>query len=173
MNTATTKRPPKAARCETASQAHRWDLNRNRAAELGICDRCGPQFADGLAIGFTLVRPPCRTCAEIVDTWIGAPRPNGWRVHPRAPRHSDTRKCSGAPETRLTDPATGIDGFGRCRLCGQIWTGFSVCHCSACCVTFAGVDAFDRHRLRGRCQDPESRGLTKTTRAHWIGWTLV
>jgi hypothetical protein len=172
--TITDKRPPKAAQPETLRQAERWDLVRNQAGRLGLCDRCAPQYADGVAVGFSTVRPPCPTCAEIVDTIGGAAKPSGWRVLPRTPGHSDTRNRSGGPQTRISDPAKGIDGWGQCARCGSVWTGFSAAHCSACHQTFAGIDAFDAHRVgthaKRSCADPATVGLIKIRRPHWTGW---
>ena len=39
------KRPPKATRTETIRQAERWDVNKNRAVEAGLCHRCAAQYA--------------------------------------------------------------------------------------------------------------------------------
>jgi len=171
----TAPRPvPKAARPETVRQAERWDLIRNLAAQLGLCDRCAPQYADGIAVGFAIVRPPCPACANLLDVLGGEPRLSGWRVLPSTPRHPDSRESSGGPQTRLTYPAKGIDGYARCLRCGESWTGFTTAHCSACHQTFAGAQAFDAHRVgthaKRSCTDPAVAGLVKVTRAHWVGW---
>jgi hypothetical protein len=54
--------------------------------------------------------------------------------------------------------------------CGSHWTGLSACHATCCHRTFSGISAFDQHRLRGHCCDPESHGLAPISRAHWSGW---
>lgn len=172
--TTTGKRTPKAARPETVRQAERWDVVRNLAGSLGLCDRCAPQYADGIAVGFTSVRPPCPACANLLDALGGQPKPSGWRVLARTPGLTDTRNRSGGPQTRLTDPVRGVDGWGVCTRCGESWTGFTTAHCSACCQTFAGVDAFDQHRVgthaKRSCADPGTVGLVKIRRRHWTGW---
>ena len=60
-------------------------------------------------------------------------------------------------------------GYARCQ-CGEAWTGHDACHCAGCHHTFTGERAFAAHRIRGRCQAPESRGLVKIHRTHWTGW---
>lgn len=53
--------------------------------------------------------------------------------------------------------------------CDQRWTGLSAAHCTACHVTFAGVDIFDRHQVIGppprcamTCKSPsQMRGVTE------------
>jgi hypothetical protein len=164
----------KAARCETLRQAERWDINRNKAAESGLCDACAAQYAWGLADGFSTVRPPCPTCAEVVDSIGGKAKPSGWRVLPSAPGHSGTRKRSGGPQISNRTPAMGISGLVQCRRCGESWTGFAACHCSACHHTFTSVRAFDQHRIgtyrKRRCTDPATVGLVKIRRPHWTGW---
>ena len=159
---------------ETIHQAKRWDINKNKAVQLGLCDPCAAQYAWGLIDGFSTVHPPCPDCSEIVATAVGAVKPNSWRVLPRIPGHSDTRNRLGAPGSRLSTPAMGVDGYGQCRHCGEQWTGFGTCHCSSCHMTFAGIDAFDQHRVgthaRRSCADPATRGLIKIRRPHWTGW---
>jgi hypothetical protein len=50
--------------------------------------------------------------------------------------------------------------------CGRTWTGLSQAHCTGdatgngCHQTFGSVRGFDRHRPKGRCEDP----ATLTTR---------
>ena len=164
----------KAARCETIHQAKRWDINKNKAAQLGLCDPCAAQYAWGLIDGFSTVHPPCPDCSEIVATAIGAVKPNGWRVLPRIPRHTDTGNRSGAPGSRHMTPGMGVDGYGSCLVCGDHWSGFAVCHCSGCHHTFTDLGAFDQHRVgthaRRSCADPATVGLIKITRPHWTGW---
>jgi len=46
-----------------------------------------------------------------------------------------------------------------CPRCPAVWQGVeTICHCGACCRTFAGVGLFDQHRdhngEHGRCLDP-------------------
>lgn len=48
--------------------------------------------------------------------------------------------------------------------CDARWGGLLASHCSACHNTFSGIIAFDKHRLRGKCVDPESRGLVQSDR---------
>jgi hypothetical protein len=171
----TTPRPiSKAARPETVRQAERWDVVRNLAGQLGLCDRCAPQYADGIAVGFAIVHPPCTACVNLLETFGGQAKPSGWRVLPSTPRHLDTRSSSSGPQTRPTHPARGIDGYGRCLRCGESWTGFTTSHCSGCHQTFAGIQAFDAHRVgtyakRG-CADPAVVDLVKISRPHWVGW---
>ena len=45
-----------------------------------------------------------------------------------------------------------------CNGCNAEWGGSLTCHCSAegCHRTFTGIQAFDRHRVRGKCVDPET-----------------
>jgi hypothetical protein len=165
---------PKAARAETIRQAERWEINKNRALECGLCDACGGQYAWGLADGFAIVHPPCQSCSAVVERAIGAVKPNGWRVLwalPLTPPTLLTRERSGGPQSRHIPPAMGRDGHGSCRGCGDHWTGLAVCHCSTCDQTFADITAFDRHRVRGHCQDPATRGLIKIHRKHWTGWS--
>jgi hypothetical protein len=167
------KRPPKAARPETVRQAERWDVNKNRVVEAGLCHPCAAQYAWGLQDGFTGSRPPCRSCSEIVARSLGMIKPNGWRVLPSSPRHSDTTERPGGPQSRYLPPGRGRDGYGSCRVCGDHWSGFAVCHCTSCHHTFADVAAFDQHRVRGRCQDPAARGLVKVRRLLWVGWAQL
>lgn len=167
------KRPPKAARTETIRQAERWDVNKNRVVEAGLCHACAAQYAWGLQDGFTGSQPPCQSCSEIVARSLGVIKPNGWRVLPSSPRHSDTTERPGGPQTRYLPPGRGRDGYGSCRVGGDHWSGFAVCHCTSCHHTFADVAAFDQHRVRGRCQDPAARGLVKVRRSLWVGWAQL
>jgi hypothetical protein len=165
---------PKAARAETIRQAARWDVQKSRALAFGLCNRCAAQYAWGLSDGFAIVHPPCRSCAGVAEAAIGAAKPNRWRVLwvlPGTLPSSLTGKRSGGPQTRPRDPAMGRDGHGSCRVCGDHWSGWLTCHCTGCCRTFAEIRAFDQHRVRGHCQDPETRGLVKVHRAHWVGWS--
>jgi hypothetical protein len=158
---------------ETLRQAERWNVAANRAERLGLCRRCAGQYAWGAQIGFSLSHPPCPACARLIETLGAAPKPNGWRVLSGVLPTSDTGNRSNGPESRITDPVKGIDGYGQCRHCGEQWTGFTTCHCSACHMTFQGIEAFDRHRVRGHCADPATRGLIKITRPHWVGWGVL
>jgi hypothetical protein len=169
----TAARPvPKADRAETIDQAQRWDVQKSRALAFGICDRCGAEYAWGLADGFAIVHPPCAQCARILGPVVGDRRPNGWtnvRLENVGP--ADTGKCPHAHRSRNTTPGKYLQGYGSCRACEDSWTGFAVCHCASCCHTFADITAFDQHRLRGHCQDTATRGLVKIHRAHWTGWS--
>jgi hypothetical protein len=168
----------KSGRPETIRQAKRWDVAANKAERLGLCRKCAGQHAWGLQIGFGLSHPPCPTCAAVVDAIGGEERPNGWRVLPTKAPAPGTRNRPGGPETPIWDPLTGIDGYARCRRCGDCWTGCLACHCSAdgCHVTFINAEAFDTHRRydkrrkRRVCLDPETAGLIKIHRTHFVGW---
>lgn len=46
--------------------------------------------------------------------------------------------------------------------------GESTCHCSACHVSFAGLDAFDRHRAGGTCAVPQPGAVGPRSR----GWSI-
>ena len=162
---------PASARPETIEQARRWDVQKSRALAFGLCDRCAAQFAWGLQIGFAKSRPPCASCAQILAVAVGERRPNGWtNVRLENVGTDDTRYRSDAYRSRNTTPAKYREGYGTCLGCEAFWTGFSTCHCSGCHTTYIDERAFSRHRVRGRCHDPESRGLVKITRAHWTGW---
>jgi hypothetical protein len=122
---------PKAARAETIYQAERWEINKNRALACGLCDPCAAQYAWGLADGFAIIRPPCWSCSAVVAHAIGAVKPNGWRVLWDLPCTLPsllTGKRSGGPRSRHIPPGMGRDGYGSCRVCGDHWTGFAVCH---------------------------------------------
>jgi hypothetical protein len=43
------------------------------------------------------------------------------------------------------------------------------CHCRACCLTFSGVSAFDRHIVGGVHVAPAGRGLVLVRADVW-GW---
>jgi hypothetical protein len=163
----------KAARPETLRQAQRWDIEANRAEDLGLCRRCAGQYAWGVQIGFGLSRPPCPTCADVVDMLGGQERPNGWRVLPRKPLGTCTRNRPRGYGSGNRTPLRGIESYAQCRRCGEQWTGYATCHCSACHITVTDISAFDKHRHRGRCLDPEAAGLTKIRRAQWTGWALL
>jgi hypothetical protein len=157
-------------RPETIDQAERWDVQKSRALSFGLCEVCAAQYAWGLQTGFTRSHPPCAKCSIIIGAAIGGARPNGWRnMRLETVRPTDTRECPHAHRSRNTTPEKYIEGYGTCR-CGAFWTGFTTCHCSGCHHTFTNERAFAAHRIRGRCQDPEARGLVKITRAHWVGW---
>ncbi len=164
------KRQPAAERPETIEQAKRWDVQKSRALAQGLCSRCAAQYAWGLQVGFTRSHPPCSSCAVIIGAVVGEGRPNGWRnmrLENIAP--TDTRECPHAHRSRHMTPEKYVEGYGTCR-CGVLWTGYATCHCSGCHHTFADERTFATHRIRGRCHDPEARGLVKITRAHWVGW---
>jgi len=163
--------PPKAQRTETLSQAQRFDVQRSRAAGAGLCDVCAAQYAWGLQIGFSHSRPPCSKCAVIVGATVGEVRLNGWRnMRLRNIGTADTGERPHSHQSRAVTPEKYAHGYGQCIRCGASWTGYETCHCSGCHHTFAGESAFIQHRLRGRCQEPQTRGLIKITRAHWVGW---
>ena len=56
-----------------------------------------------------------------------------------------------------------------CSGCSATWTGTSVCHCSSCHRTFAGVRVFDLHRTQygehGTCRRPADMIVTSGLRA--------
>ncbi len=166
------KRQPAAERPETIEQAKRWDVQKSRALAQGLCDKCASQYAWGLQVGFSHSHPPCSSCAAIIGAVVGEARPNGWRnmrlgnVGP-----ADTRECPHAHRSRHTTPERYREGYGTCQ-CGSFWSGYATCHCSGCHHTFSTERAFAQHRVRGRCQDPEARGLVKVSRAHWVGWAF-
>jgi hypothetical protein len=160
-----------AERPETLYQAQWWDVQKSRAIAHGLCEECAAQYAWGLQLGFTRSHPPCPRCAAIVAVTSGIVRPNGWRnMRLRNVATDDTREPSHAYRSRNTTPEKYLHGYGQCGGCGASWTGYTVCHCSGCHHTFADERTFAAHRIRRRCQDPESRGLVKITRAHWVGW---
>jgi hypothetical protein len=41
-------------------------------------------------------------------------------------------------------------------------------HCRACCLTFGGIDGFDRHIVRGTHIHPSERGLVLAPSGKWI-----
>lgn len=60
-----------------------------------------------------------------------------------------------------------------CPRCPVRWSGANTGHCGACHRTFTGVIAFDKHRVRGKCVNPETilnqkgeRVLALTSRAY-------
>ena len=161
---------PRITHPETPNQARRWDVQKSRAVAHGLCSRCAGQYAWGLQVGFAHSRPPCSNCAVIVGSTPGETRPNGW-VNLRL-RNVDTDATGELPHayrSRRVTPEKYIDGYGACQ-CGSSWTGFETCHCPGCHQTFLGDRAFAAHRVRGRCRAPETRGLVKLARSHWVGW---
>ena len=157
-------------RPETLEQARRWDVQKSRALAHGLCERCAGQYSWGLQIGFTHSRPPCPSCAVIVAATVGEARPNGWiNMRLSDVGSADTTQVPHAHRSRRVTPEKYVEGYGTCQ-CGTSWTGYEACHCAGCHHTFAGERAFVKHRVRGRCQDPESRGLVKIHRSHWTGW---
>jgi hypothetical protein len=157
-------------RPETIDQAKRWDVQKSRAIAHGLCEKCAGQYCWGLQIGFIHSRPPCCECAAIIAVTSGEARPNGW-VNMRFTDvgTDDTREAPRAYRSRHTTPEKYLHGYGTCH-CGTAWSGYAVAHCAGCHCTFADERAFATHRVRGRCQDPEARGLVKIARAHWVGW---
>lgn len=43
--------------------------------------------------------------------------------------------------------------------CGSKWGKSEEAHCQFCCRTYASVDLWDAHRIKGVCQDPIDTGL--------------
>ncbi len=163
-------RQPARERPETIDQARRWDAQRSRAIAFGLCDRCAAQYAWGLQIGFAHSHPPCDHCAQVLGRVVGEARPNGWTNLRLAEVGSfPAGDLPRAHRSRSATPEKYREGFGTCG-CRACWTGFATCHCSGCHHTLTAESAFAQHRLRGRCQDPEARGLVKVTRTHWTGW---
>jgi hypothetical protein len=164
-------RPPAIERTETLHQAQRWDVQCARARSVGLCDRCSAQYAWGLQLGFALSHPPCSACATILAAADGEARLNGWRnLRLTSVAPDDTRETPHAHRSRNATPEKYLHGYGQCAGCGASWTGYTVCHCCSCHLTFTSESAFNAHRARGRCCDPQSRGLIKVRRPHWVGW---
>lgn len=55
--------------------------------------------------------------------------------------------------------------FG-CSTCAARWGGQLTCHCTGCHQTFTGLVAFDKHRNKYKCLDPQSVGLVLSNRAY-------
>lgn len=111
---------PAAERPETIEQARRWDVQKSRALAHGLCDRCAAQYAWGSQIGFTHSRPPCSSCALIVDAAIGEVRTNGWRnMRLRDVGTDDTRKGRRAHRSRTVTPEKYVHGYGRAVAAGR------------------------------------------------------
>jgi hypothetical protein len=55
--------------------------------------------------------------------------------------------------------------------CGARWAGSLTAHCAACCRTFTGLTAFDRHRPGGVCADPAAVGMTMAPGRAYEAWT--
>jgi hypothetical protein len=164
-------RQPAARRPETLDQTRRWDVQKSRALAHGLCDRCSASYAWGLQIGFAHSNPPCDRCAAIVAATTGVTRPNGWRnMRLKNVATGDTAQAPYAHRSRNTTPEKYLHGYGLCGGCGASWTGYTVCHCCSCHLSFTSESAFVAHRHRGRCRDPQTRGLIKVRRAHWVGW---
>lgn len=56
--------------------------------------------------------------------------------------------------------------------CGKSWGGKRAEHCPACCETFSGTTAGDKHRIGEhgidrRCANPAERGLIQDERGIW------
>jgi hypothetical protein len=90
---------------------------------------------------------------------------------------SDTRTAqkslSGFPQSQQSPSLIQCSG------CQNVWTGMNACHCSGCHRTFTGITAFDIHRTRGRCNEPEDlfteKGeprLVAVDKLYWSGWGL-
>lgn len=57
--------------------------------------------------------------------------------------------------------------------CGARWSGTNTCHCGACCRTFVGIGAFDRHRRGGQCADPVEIGMIRAGGRAYEAWTIA
>lgn len=61
--------------------------------------------------------------------------------------------------------------------CGKSWTGSSRAHCAACCETFIGNTAADKHRtgsfgIDRRCLPPAEAGLIAISHPWGICWHI-
>lgn len=145
----------KVARPETLRQARSWDTAKNQYRTLGLCWPCAAQAAEGHAVGFSSVRPPCAHCATIVAGFPES-KPNGWRAYPEKARRTAAREAVGdGTGDRPSDGAPGLHTVTH-GACGKSWIqhGNLTSHCGACHETFAGLLGFDRHFLKGSCVDP-------------------
>ncbi len=55
--------------------------------------------------------------------------------------------------------------------CGARWSGTGTTHCGACCTTFVGIGAFDRHRRGGQCANPATIGMVTAPGRAYEAWT--
>jgi hypothetical protein len=61
-------------------------------------------------------------------------------------------------------------GHAHCAYTGRLPPGRRPCYCTACGEIFSSNAAFDQHRQRFRCMDPERRGLIIIERSGWELW---
>jgi hypothetical protein len=68
---------------ETFAQVQQWEATKRRYLGAGLCQKCAAQAAwahQPGAGGWTLIRPPCPACAELVALFA-YPTPNPlWRA---------------------------------------------------------------------------------------------
>jgi len=57
--------------------------------------------------------------------------------------------------------------MGSCGKCKAKWTGMNRAHCTGCHQTFNSVWAFDKHRDKFKCVDPESLGMEMNEKGIW------
>lgn len=57
--------------------------------------------------------------------------------------------------------------------CGARWAGANTAHCGACCRTFVGITAFDRHRKGGVCAVPADIGMVPAPGRVYEVWTMT
>ena len=83
-------RPPRASeRPETLVMARQWELTKKRYLRAGLCHKCAAQAAwahQPGAGGWTVVRPPCPECREIVALLQYPTRNPLWRAVQRKRR---------------------------------------------------------------------------------------
>jgi hypothetical protein len=63
-------RPRTSIRAETFEQAIQWERTKRRYLRAGLCHKCAAQAAWGHqrgAGGWSVIRPPCAGCVEIVE----------------------------------------------------------------------------------------------------------
>ncbi len=63
-----------------------------------------------------------------------------------------------------------VEDLPHAHRCGARWSGANTSHCGACCRTFTGVEAFDRHRPDGVCTDPAALGMTLARDRAYDAW---
>lgn len=76
-----------------------------------------------------------------------------------------------SPQSPVSRPAGAIT-HGKC---GSWWTGERAAHCGACCETFSGLTAFDRHQRRADdgqlCRKPADVGLVPVDKPWGVMWS--
>jgi hypothetical protein len=88
-------RPP-----ETLAQAAEWERTKARYLGLGLCHKCAAQAAYGHqqhAGGWSVINPPCSTCAAIVAQLPMETTNPAWRKsarHPRSPNGAPPRSTT-------------------------------------------------------------------------------